>query len=360
MSATPSAGSATDRQGGTARSRRELLLDGLKLLFLAIACYLTYRLAANVGWQDLWHHIRRAQPLWLAAASLMLVGRYVAWEIRWRMELASEGEAPHPWIGFASLMVSALVNLITPSVRVFGGLARARYLAGESERPFSTLYGVVLFDQFAHQTVMMSLTWVAFISFAWRIGRLRLAEASTLLLLLAILVLVLWLRRRSRRNRQIRRFFARSAGSGAGRWQTLKHGGKEVAIIASRLLKNRHLRPWLVIMGLAYFALNVGGQWAVFVALGQHESILTVAIVVALGTAAGAITGTPGGLGTTEAAMIESFVLLGTPRLDAVAATFLCRGLHYVMVVALGLPSLISLEIRKRLRGATDSGRRAA
>ncbi len=345
---------------GSGRSRRALLFDGLKLLLLALACYLTYRLAANVGWHDIWGHIKRAQPYWLVAATLMLIGRYVAWEIRWRMELAREGEAPHPWIGFASLMVSALVNLITPSVRVFGGLARARYLAGESERPFSALYGVVLFDQFAHQTVMMSLTWLAFITFAWRIGRSRLAEASSLLLVLAILALSLWLRRRSRRNREIRRFFARSAGGGPGRWQTFKHGGREVVAVASRLVKDRQLRPWLVIMGLAYFALNVGGQWAVFVALGRHASLLTVAIVVALGTAAGAITGTPGGLGTTEAAMIESFVLLGIPRLDAVAATFLCRGLHYAMVVSLGLPSLISLEVRKRLRGSTDSDRRAA
>ena len=105
-----------------------------------------------------------------------------------------------------------------------------------------------------------------------------------------------------------------------------------------------HLRAAL--LGLLYVAFNVGAQWLVFSALGRPIDLAVAFAGISLGIAAGSLTGTPGGLGTTEAAMVAAFTLLGVDRVDAAAGTLLCRGLHYATVLGLGLPALLVLEFR--------------
>ncbi len=91
----------------------------------------------------------------------------------------------------------------------------------------------------------------------------------------------------------------------------------------------------------------------IFAALGRPENPLVVMAVVALGASAGMLTGTPGGVGTTEAAMVALFGALGVAPGEAAAATLVFRGLHYASILALGIPALIVLELRfgTRFRG---------
>jgi uncharacterized protein (TIRG00374 family) len=100
------------------------------------------------------------------------------------------------------------------------------------------------------------------------------------------------------------------------------------------------------LLGFGFFVLNILAQWFVFHALGVDVNPLVLLAGVALGNAAGMLTGTPGGLGTTEAAMVGSFVMMGMDRVDATAGTLLYRGLHYASILAIGLPSLLFLEFR--------------
>lgn len=46
-----------------------------------------------------------------------------------------------------------------------------------------------------------------------------------------------------------------------------------------------------------------------------------------------------------EAALIGGYALMGIGRLEAVAGTLLYRGLHYILVLLFGLPSLITVEL---------------
>jgi uncharacterized membrane protein YbhN (UPF0104 family) len=52
--------------------------------------------------------------------------------------------------------------------------------------------------------------------------------------------------------------------------------------------------------------------------------------------------------------MVTCFVLLGTDRSAALAGTLLFRGLHYALVLLLGLPSLALLETDHRRRAAAS------
>lgn len=94
-------------------------------------------------------------------------------------------------------------------------------------------------------------------------------------------------------------------------------------------------------IGILIFSLNVAAQWLIFDSLGTPVRPMAVGAAIALGLAAGLVTGTPGGVATTEAAMVGLYVSFGIDGVEATAGVLLYRGLHYLLVLTLGLPSLV-------------------
>ncbi len=320
----------------------------LKVGISVLALWLTWRLLAGIDWADLGHRMAEARWEFLVLGVVLLLARYAAWD--WRFRLASAqavDHSPGPVLGFFVLMASAALNLITPSARLIGGLMRARYFARSTGRSFGLLYGVVLFDQVAHHTVMISATWIAVIATAFFLGRTLLGAVALAALLAAVGTLV-WLSRRSGsfEANPLVRLLARRAERAEGKMQRLYAHGHEAVGVFVHLLANGRLRVQAILIGTLYVVLNFGAQWLLFLALGEKVHPLVVFAGVSLGTAAGTLTGTPGGLGTTEAAMVASFAAFGVDRVDAAAGTLLYRGLHYAAVLAVGLPALALLELR--------------
>ncbi len=322
-----------------------ILLLKVGISFLAL--YFTWRLLAGLDWRELAGRLAEASWLYLTPAILCLLARWAAWD--WRFRLAAReavGLSPGTVLGYFVLKASAALNLITPSARLIGGLMRARYFARAAGRPFGLLYGVVLYDQVAHHVVMTTVTWVALIATAWAVGRTGLSLAAAAALIGVAAGLVLWSRRGRFETNPLVRLLARGAERAEGRMQRFYAHGHEAVHVFVRLLAKPPLHLRAALLGLLYALFNVGAQWLVFLALGQPIDPLIVFAGVSLGAAAGTLTGTPGGLGTTEAAMVASFAALGVDRVDAAAGTLLFRGLHYATVLGLGLPALLILELR--------------
>lgn len=319
----------------------------LKVGISVLALYLTWRLLAGLNWHELAGRLAEASWLYLTPAILFLLARWLAWA--WRFRLAAHQAVelrPGSLLGYFVLKASAALNLITPSARLIGGLMRARYFARAAGRPFGVLYGVVLYDQIAHHVVMTTTTWIALIATAWAVGRTGLSLAASVALVAAATGLFLWGRRGRFETNPLVRLLARRAERAEGRMQSFYAHGHEAVHIFLRLLAQPRLHVRAVLLGLLYVIFNVGAQWMVFLALDRPIDFLVVFAGVSLGAAAGTLTGTPGGLGTTEAAMVASFAALGVDRVDAAAGTLLFRGLHYATVLGLGLPALLILEFR--------------
>ena len=345
---------ATLRPFDLSRLRRPLVAA-----LLLAALWFTWRLVANLDWRDLADRVAAASFPWIALALAALVGQYLLWELR--LTLATErAVAVRPRLGFGSfvLFASAALNLITPSARVVGGPLRARYFARAIERPFAPLYGVILYDQLAHYVVMTCWTGLALISAAWRLGRPGwIAGAIAAFAVLAVAAFVLGSRAG---NGSLARFFARRAaraGERGGRGERLYDQGREAAQTLETLVAERRLRLPAAALGSGYFLLSVLAQWLIFAALGRPEDPLVVMAGVALGASAGMLTGTPGGAGTTEAAMVALFSALGVDPNQAAAATLVYRGLHYASILAIGVPALLALEVRygSRFRRRPDA-----
>lgn len=326
---------------------------------ILFAGYFTYRFLthSDLSWSKLAERVAAARASYVALGAGLLLARYWLWD--WRFRLATRrtlGYASGPFLGFFVLMASAALNLITPTARVIGGLMRARYFSRGYRRPFGLLYGVVLWDQVAHHTVMSLCTWVVFSATAFYLERVWLGWASVAALAASAAALWIWGRRRGPfEENPIVRFLARRAERDEGKLDRFFAHGHEAAGVFVRLLSSGTLQAQATVLGVSYFLVNIAAQWAMFRALGAPVSPFVVTAVVALGTAVGTLTGTPGGMGTTEVAMMASFKLMGVDAVAAAAGILLYRGLHYASVLVVGLPALTILELRpKRGELGTD------
>lgn len=330
---------------------------GLAIGTVALAAHLL----SGIDWGDLGDRISHAAPVWIVAATLCLLGRWVVWARRWRLAACRLGPAPGTVRMSLMVIASAALNHLTPAARVLGSLLRARHLSHANGRPFGQAFGSVLFDQVAQQVSMTGMTILALAVAAWSMGRYAVAAgaAAAAAALLAGLT-VGWLRMRAGGGQRLADFARRLAerahrrsgqrqrggwGERAGR---ALDGGREAVRVLRRLLGDGRLLAYSLVFGIAYAMVNAAALWAVFRSLGDDVGFAVALASVALGVAAGTLVGTPGGLGAAEAAIVGSLVALGVDRVDATAAALLYRGLHYLTVFGAGLPALALLELRRR------------
>jgi uncharacterized protein (TIRG00374 family) len=212
-------------------------------------------------------------------------------------------------------------------------------------------YGTVLVDQLVHHVGMgvLSLLAVALVGG----GRAPAWSAAAVLVAAATLCAAAWVWLRAgdgarptlldRWLGRARRRLDRQAASHPRLGAALAGGGDAIEIVA-RLLRDRRVLVWAVVFGIAIFLVNGIVQWLAFRALDLPAGFGIAMAVVSIGGFAGVASGTPGGVGGAEAAMIASLAALGVSTVDATGATLLFRGLHYLVTLGTGLPSLAVLE----------------
>jgi uncharacterized membrane protein YbhN (UPF0104 family) len=324
-----------------------------KVGLAAIALSFAWRLIAGLRWADLAARLALASRPLVALALFFLGLRFALWDRRYRLAAgrALGRRPPSALFGFPVLLASAALNLLNPAARLLGGPLRARSFARAARRSFGLFYGVVLYDQLVHQAVTTVLTCLAVLLAALARGHLALGLSGLAALAAALSGAALWSRRRGPfAEHPWVRALARQAERAEGRLQRVYAQGHEAAGIFVRLLADSGLARRAFALGLALFLANAVAQWLIFRALGQDIGMLPVVAVVALGNAAGMLGGTPGGIGTTEAAMVAAYGAFGVDRASAGAATLLFRGLYYALVLAVGLPALAWLEAQKAPR----------
>jgi uncharacterized membrane protein YbhN (UPF0104 family) len=331
--------------------RRHWLRWLLKLGLVAVAFYFAWRLVAGMRWAELAARLGAASWPLVAASLFFLVFRFALWDLRFRLaafrSLATR--PPGAAFGFSVLLASSALHLLNPAARVLAGPFRARSFARASRRSFGRVYGIVLYDQLAHQTTISLLTCLAVLAAAIGRGYVALGFLGLSLLAGGVVGVVVWSRRRGPfADNPLVRFLARRADQAEGGLQRVYSQGHQAADTFVKLLGDAGMALRAASLGTVLFLANAVAQWLIFLALGQRVGLLPVVAVVALGNAAGMLAGTPGGIGTTEAAMVAAFVALGVDRASAGAATLLFRGLHYVLVLVVGLPALAWLETRSR------------
>ena len=327
------------------------LVRSAQLAVLISILFLAWRLLEHIGWRQLWLRMKSADEAWMIAALAALVARFVLLYHRWFLALAAAGFRPGWLLGQTAQLAAVLVNHLTPTARLFGGVLRARYVSRWLGQPFAQVYATVLVDQISQQIVLGLITWLCLIAVAAWTGLTSLAVGLTLLLALLTTGLALW-RHRARADtaRPIARLIGLKAERRGKRLGPIFVGGREIVATLRESFSDGRLQASMAATGILIFVLNVAAQSLVFESLGTPVRLAAVIAVIALGLAAGLLTGTPGGVATTEAAMVGLYVTLGVGDVEATAGVLLYRGVHYLLVLTLGLPSLLYCGGRTRQR----------
>ena len=318
------------------------LLRAAQLMVLVAVLVLAWRLLEQVGWRQLKLQMKGASHAGMIAAAAALTGRFLLLYLRWALVLRAADFRPTWLLGQAAQLAAVLVNHLTPTARLFGGILRARCVSRQLDQPFSKIYATVLVDQVSHQIVLGSATWLASIAVAAWSGFTGLAIGLGLSLVLIVGALAFWRQQARADNAQpIATLIGLKAERRGKRLGPLFAGGRELFRSLRQSFSDVALQTRMAAIGILIFSLNVAAQWLIFDSLGTPVRPMAVGAAIALGLAAGLVTGTPGGVATTEAAMVGLYVSFGIDGVEATAGVLLYRGLHYLLVLTLGLPSLL-------------------
>ena len=328
---------------------RSALTWTAKLLLFAALLVLAARALRSIDWSELGSLVFSADWPWLLGAAVLLVGRPVAWGERWRLVTQQLGKPPaHGW-SFFTVAAAMAIDHLTPTARLFGGFLRARWLARKWHRGIGSAFGSVLYEQLTHEAFMALATMFALVLMPALLGRWLVAMSVAMLAIVFTAAAWAWAHRHADRFfGKIARSIRTRASSGQSRVRELAAHGDTVMDTVKSLIGDRSLGWRCLAWGGVILLMGILAQWAVFQAVGASPGFAVLLSTVTLGATAGVLAGTPGGAGATESAMIASYVLLGVDPANATAGVLLYRGLHYLLVLGLGLPALAAFELRPK------------
>lgn len=328
-----------------------------RMLILVVVAFFVWRFIDRLGWDELAQRIGQAQKPIVALAFGSLATRFGLIYYRWSLVLKLLALPMSRLVVWTSLMTGVLLNHITPTARVLGGIVRARGLSKIYQVSFSSIYATILVEQLGNQLVQTVLLWVAVVPFAWKLGWPRTAFAIGVVPPIVLAIWLAWRRLRAPTSSspQWSTLVGRRLKTQLRRLGAIAAGGRRIAEIFRTAFSDIKLQLRLVICGVGIVISNALALWLVLQSLSTDIGFFYVFATVSLGLAAGMLTGTPGGFATTEAAMIALLVAVDVPEIDAAAGVLLYRGLHYAIVLVAGSICAVYFEVtvarRSRPRG---------
>jgi len=112
-----------------------------------------------------------------------------------------------------------------------------------------------------------------------------------------------------------------------------------------KTLKNQKIVFFSILLSVLNWLLLYFVSWFLFLSFGVNINFLSIIIVVTLGTLAGEVSPSPGGVGVTESAMFLLYSVMGINFSLAIIVTLMSRLIFYFYSLALGGISLVSLRL---------------
>jgi uncharacterized membrane protein YbhN (UPF0104 family) len=320
---------------------------GLALALLALGLgVLTWQIT-RAGPEQVLQLLRTVAWPWIAAIVLLTAARYGV--SAWRLAALSRRLWPVPWWPYVTMVLASqlVVTIAAPGLRVGATYLRA-HLAGRRFGGGTARHlGPNVLDQ-----LLLGVSWLlvalALVPVeALSQGRSPLSGAGLGLLAAAAgvtLAFVLFLRSRER----LAAWLAKPRPGWRGRAAL---GGAKTLEGAGALASD----PVALVIGLgggvAFVLLAGVVQLAALHAVGHPVSPWLAILAATVGITAGSASGSPGGLGVTEATQVAFLQSQGVPGEAAAASVLLLRGVYYGFVIVAGTLAMAWEAWHGRLEG---------
>jgi len=305
-----------------------------RFILVAAGLALVAWTVSRLGPGRVWAAAREADPLWLVLSLLPIPLRFLIWSFKWRRVLARETPIDGR-LALRSVMAGAFVNHTTPSAKLAGAFLRATLVRRRTGWDRATAYGWALVDQLGNTLGNLALAGALAVAAGLLLppaadGRAFVAGGVAAL---AVVVAALALRGR-----------AGAAGRLAARLSPVP---RTESAAEDETWVRRWLAPLLERTSTPAFAGDIALAAAAFASLclanglalkavGAEASWIVVAGCAALGYFAGTAVGLMGGIGVTEAALIELYTRTGIEPTTAAAGALLHRAAFYGITLAWG------------------------
>ena len=250
----------------------------------------------------------------LALSLVPLAARFLIWSFKATRLARRYGRVRFRTV-LRLILAGAFINLVTPAMKIGGGLYRAAGIRRETGWEFPLAYGWALADQASN--ILGGLTLFGIAALAAGGGPFFWGGTAALALVGGYFTLrrtVWWITR--------------------GRTRTV------LEPVLGPECRTGDLAADVGLAALSWSMLCVACAM-VFQALGTGGSFLELAAVLTVGTTAGVLVGA-GGLGVTEFALIGLFTQVGIDPAAAAAGALLHRGIFYTVIMIAGGLALLS------------------
>ncbi len=275
------------------------------------------------GWREVVAAVVRIGPWVLLGLLCLSSANYLLRFVRWGRYLSLLG-TPVPWrtnldIYFAGFALTTTPGKLGETMRSVllkpHGVPAAESLAAFFAERTSDLLAILVLTAFG----------------LWSYAPARPVVGAALCFALLVLLLAQWTRFIS----AIDRWALDRAEKRQARWAQLLSKLCEIVLHFRRCFSLPALGMGLAIGVVSWSAEGIG-LWWLLQTLGYQVDLQTAIFVFAFSMLIGSLSFLPGGLGTSEAAMIALLVMNGVPEAGAVTATLICRLATLWFAVGLG------------------------
>ena len=131
----------------------------VRLVVVGVVVVFVWRFVDRIGWEELAGRLGAADRSLVLLVALCLATRFCLIYHRWWLVLKLLDLSLSRFVVSTSLMTGVLLNHVTPTARVLGGIVRARGLSRIYNQRFSTFYATILIEQVGNQVVQIVLLW---------------------------------------------------------------------------------------------------------------------------------------------------------------------------------------------------------
>lgn len=320
----------------------------VRLLILGVCVAILAWQVGRLGPRRVLREASGADPGFLLLSVLAAAGRYLVWGAKWTAMLRRQGSIRYG-VALRALLAGAFVNLTTPTAKLAGGFLRAGLVHRRTGWGLAVAYGWALADQITNLLANLGLAGglllgAALTSRSAENRRLFLGIGLCALGLVAACVsLRAWASRQTRRPGPVRllarltpaRFRAEGPAGQSPTWL------EPVLAPLLRVGTTWKVAPLDLGLAAASTALLCASNALALKAVGVEAPPFQTAAAMVLAGFAGTVTGTMGGVGATELALIGLYTRMGIATDAATAAVLLHRAAYYLITLILGSVALV-------------------